>query len=409
MGIEGLKTLVDKCPNAQRFIPARFFRGKRIAIDAGNVMVKTITSIWSKEVERTRYPNEEPNMDRFIRQWLNRLYSDLNFFLQAGITPIYVFDGKNPPEKEKCQIKRRGERQKCQEEYDQLLDRISQMNESQYRTIIGQLKTKAKRLFPCSYEMIGLMQEFYGSLGVPVIECKEESERLCAQLVRSGYCSAVFTEDRDTLVHGAPIIIIDKGAMIEFEGRNEPAIEIIDLYELLIGLQLSFAQFVDLCIMCGCDYNDRIKQLGPGRAYPLIRKYGSIANIPNSDINRWFKIHIKRNPSDSHMLQDPKQVLQLEACYRRFAPISVDELISERDRELDILNDLTMAEQIGFEAVEFLSAYQMENLIAFINTMLALHPQIPPKDGLLTFTPDIVKLPKGKLIVGINLRQKWGI
>ena len=409
MGIEGLKTLVNKCPNAQRFIPARFFKGKRVAIDAGNVMVKTITSIWSKEVERTRYPQEEPNMERFIRRWLNRLHSDLKFFLEVGITPVYVFDGKNPPEKERCQIKRKAERQKCQDEYNQLFSQITQMHESQYNTIIDRLKTKAKRLFPCSSEIIGLMQEFYGSLGVPIIVCNEESERLCAQLVRSGYCSAVFTEDRDTLVHGAPIIIINKGSMIEFEGENEPAVEIIDLYELLTGLQLSFVQFVDLCIMCGCDYNDRIKQLGPGRAYPLIKKYGSIADIPDTNIIRWVKIHVKRNPTASHMLNDPKRVLEVEACYRRFAPISVEELISDRDMELDILNNMTMAPEIGFEAAEFLSSYRMESIIPSINTLLAFHPKIPTRDGLLIPTPDIIKGENFRLIVGVNIRQKWGI
>jgi hypothetical protein len=35
--------------------------------------------------------------------------------------------------------------------------------------------------------------------------------------------------------------------------------------------------------MCGCDYNTRIKQKGPGRSYDLLIKYGSIDKIPGID------------------------------------------------------------------------------------------------------------------------------
>ena len=43
-----------------------------------------------------------------------------------------------------------------------------------------------------------------------------------------------------------------------------PIVE-INLKTALAGLQIDMAQFVDLCILCGCDYTDSIKGIGPVR------------------------------------------------------------------------------------------------------------------------------------------------
>ncbi|CAN0475580.1 unnamed protein product [Discosporangium mesarthrocarpum] len=38
------------------------------------------------------------------------------------------------------------------------------------------------------------------------------------------------------------------------------------------GLDLSYEKFVDLCILCGCDYTGSIKGIGPKKALNLIRQ-----------------------------------------------------------------------------------------------------------------------------------------
>ena len=51
-------------------------------------------------------------------------------------------------------------------------------------------------------------------------------------------------------------------------------------YEKAIsGLDLTRAQFVDLCIMLGCDYCDSIRGVGPKTALKLIREHKSIEAI----------------------------------------------------------------------------------------------------------------------------------
>lgn len=43
------------------------------------------------------------------------------------------------------------------------------------------------------------------------------------------------------------------------------------------GLNISLEQFTDLCILCGCDYTNSIKGIGPVRALAMIREHGRSA------------------------------------------------------------------------------------------------------------------------------------
>jgi len=45
------------------------------------------------------------------------------------------------------------------------------------------------------------------------------------------------------------------------------------------GLGISEDQFVDVCILCGCDYAGTIRGIGPTRALSLVQKHGSIEAV----------------------------------------------------------------------------------------------------------------------------------
>jgi len=48
---------------------------------------------------------------------------------------------------------------------------------------------------------------------------------------------------------------------------------------MLKGLELTYDEFVDLCILCGCDYTDTIDGVGPVTAYKLIKENKTIENV----------------------------------------------------------------------------------------------------------------------------------
>lgn len=112
-------------------------------------------------------------------------------------------------------------------------------------------------------------------MGVPVVEAPCEAEAQCAELVKGGKCYGVASEDMDTLTCGAPRLLRH---MTYSEARKMPILE-ISLEKILEGLSISMDQFIDLCILLGCDYADKIRGIGPKRALEYIQKYKSIDEI----------------------------------------------------------------------------------------------------------------------------------
>jgi len=51
------------------------------------------------------------------------------------------------------------------------------------------------------------------------------------------------------------------------------------LSNIIEGFEMTPDQFVDLCILLGCDYVDKIRGIGPKKAIELVKKYGDIETI----------------------------------------------------------------------------------------------------------------------------------
>lgn len=45
---------------------------------------------------------------------------------------------------------------------------------------------------------------------------------------------------------------------------------------MLEDMKVTMDEFIDFCIMCGCDYTGRISNIGPIRAFDLIKKHRSL-------------------------------------------------------------------------------------------------------------------------------------
>ena len=82
------------------------------------------------------------------------------------------------------------------------------------------------------------------------------------------------SEDTDVLAYGSPKFLTKVNI------TNESCTE-IDLKQILIDLELTYEQFRDMCIMCGTDYNDNMKGIGPQKSYDLIKAHNSIEKIEN--------------------------------------------------------------------------------------------------------------------------------
>lgn len=185
--------------------------------------------------------------------------------LEYGIKPIYVFDGKPPELKANLLEKRKMTREKAEKEFQEAKeagdeDRMEQLNK---RTV----KVGQKENNDCK-KLLKLM-------GIPYIEAPSEAEAQCTELAKGGIVYGTATEDMDALTFNTPILLRRFTAS---ENKKEPIRE-YDMSKILAGLGVTMDQFIDICILCGCDYCVTIKGVGPKKAYQLIKEFGSIEEV----------------------------------------------------------------------------------------------------------------------------------
>merc|ERR1719317_6652 len=66
--------------------------------------------------------------------------------------------------------------------------------------------------------------------------------------------------------------------LTDSEAKKRPCLE-FDLAAVLEGMGLTMAQFIDVCILCGCDYCPSIRGIGPKTALAMIKKHGNIEGM----------------------------------------------------------------------------------------------------------------------------------
>jgi flap endonuclease-1 len=94
---------------------------------------------------------------------------------------------------------------------------------------------------------------------------------------KKGKVWATATEDMDALTFATPILL---RRLTMPESRKLAVLEIhVDKVLGKDGLDLTLDEFVDLCILCGCDYCDSIKGIGPKTALRLIKEHKTIENV----------------------------------------------------------------------------------------------------------------------------------
>ena len=135
-------------------------------------------------------------------------------------------------------------------------------------------------------------------MGVPVVTAPCEAEAQCAELARKNRVYATATEDMDALTFKTPKllrkltfsqVLIDKtvARLLRYlnclnyclQGNKAQPIVEIDFELAMSGLDLTYEQFVDLCILCGCDYCGSVRGVGPKTALKLIRQYKTIESV----------------------------------------------------------------------------------------------------------------------------------
>lgn len=267
MGIKGLmKLLSDECPRAIKEHELSNLTGRKVAIDASMVMYQFLVAV--RQSGEGGYPgmqltNEAGEVTSHIQGMFNRSIK----MMTAGIKPVFVFDGKPPEMKGGELAKRTARRAQAESE----LEAAKESGDAE------EIDKFQRRLVKVSKSHNDDCKELLRLMGVPVIEAPCEAEAQCAELAKNGKVYATATEDMDALTFRTPKLL-RKLTFSQDKDKKQPILE-IDFEAVLAGMELTYDQFVDLCIMCGCDYCGTIKGIGPKTAFKLIKQHGTLENV----------------------------------------------------------------------------------------------------------------------------------
>ncbi|GAW80505.1 endonuclease [Plasmodium gonderi] len=115
---------------------------------------------------------------------------------------------------------------------------------------------------------------------IPIFITKNDAEKECA-IQCSHEKDIVVSDDTDALAFGAP-------NLIRFI-MNKKKRHIINKDELLNELNINYEQFIDFCILSGCDYSAKIPGIGPVKAHEIIKKYKTIETFLKSNTFNKYK------------------------------------------------------------------------------------------------------------------------
>ena len=249
MGIKNFsKVLNEYAPQTNKKRIITDYKNKVIAVDTSLILYQYVSAIRNTGKDLTDNNN---NSVSHIYAILQKTLS----LLKKHIKPIYVFDGKAPKLKSNTIKSRKNNKNKAIENEKNAKDEKDKIKYFKRSLIIT-----TKQFNEC--------KKILDIIGIPYIQADGEADIVCAALVKQNIAYATLSEDIDMLTFGCCKLV-----------KNLTKTNIItelDLSDILKGLDLNNAEFIDFCILLGCDYLDTIKGIGYKTAYKIIKEHKSI-------------------------------------------------------------------------------------------------------------------------------------
>eukprot|EP01083_Nonionella_stella_P041433 112359_1 len=273
MGIKGLSKLIaDNAPSALREVDIKSLFNRKIAVDASMSMYQFLIAVRS---DGPGGYGQLTNADGEVTSHLSGMFYRTIRLMENGIKPVYVFDGAAPTLKGGELEKRKQNREKAAED-------LKKATEEDNKEDMDKLE---RRLVRVTRDQCAQVIKLFELMGVPVVQAPGEAEATCAAMAKANLVYATATEDMDALTFQTPVLVRH---LMQSAARKDPIHE-YTVADVLEELKITRDQFIDICILCGCDYTGSIRGVGPTRALRLIKEHKSIENVlKNLDTKKYI-------------------------------------------------------------------------------------------------------------------------
>lgn len=333
MGIKDvLKYLRTNCKKGCRSRALEKFSGKVIAIDGPKFFWARWKIAYKNVLDNMDYIDDYPDPELALQECFESFSEFLIKWMNLNIVPVFVFDGE--PRLEKLDLKKvRDDKFKTSgEKAKKLLERVRNQDPLEVDDkLLTELRSALYESAKPVYKHLLFFKDFLNELGLPWFQALHDAEQLCAILVIEGYAAAAYTDDQDIFAFGCPEVIT------KMTNYRDNEVEYIDLNKVLDEMEITYFQFVDICILTGCDFNKKLDGIGFITAYKLVKAYGSIDNIPLTKTGEIDKSKVKGfrlRKNCSYHIKDINHV----TCKRIFRFLPSTALIREGRFSMEVYN-----------------------------------------------------------------------
>jgi flap endonuclease-1 len=241
--------------------------GRVVAIDAFNTLYQFLSIIRQKD--GTPLMNSRGEVTSHLSGFLYRTTN----LVEAGIKPVFVFDGKPPDFKARTLEERSKTRDKAMNRWKEAL---AAGKEEAF--IHAQASSHLKE------DMIEDAKTLLGFMGIPVVQAPSEGEAQAAYMAMVEDADFAASQDYDSLLFGAPRVVrnLTVTGKRKLPRKNiyiDVNPEIIELGDALTANDITREQLIDIALLVGTDYNPGIKRIGPKTAMKLIKQHGGIEAV----------------------------------------------------------------------------------------------------------------------------------
>lgn len=200
-------------------------------------------------------------------------------FYKSKIFPVYIFDGIPPTSKENTVNSRKQKHDRLQERINDIAEDAKNLSQEE----IGLLESLQRRNRKTSDDMFHSIKYIFDKLYIPYIQSPFEGDILCGMMYDRGLISLCLSDDIDIMIFGCRKIV---------RSINHN-IELIDYNKILHKTNITHSQIIDICTICGTDYNKGLYKTTFGDILALIKKYENDTDINNTH-------NICNNTNDEH-------------------------------------------------------------------------------------------------------------
>jgi flap endonuclease-1 len=192
---------------------------------------------------------------------------------EHNIIPIPVFDGKPPDEKRDIIRLRTEQRQQNDHKRRTLSNTMdtSELTADQKEQYSKEIQTlTASSVYITTDERDEVKRLLY-ACGVRCLNANGEADNVLAYMAKRGELHAVMTNDMDLLTRGVPILLVPEGLGVPGDTKGWIAYQ---LDTILKESGLTYQQFVEMCVLMGCDYTTKVKSIPYKMAYFQLKYKG---------------------------------------------------------------------------------------------------------------------------------------